>query len=222
MFNWFKKKKAKSNEREHVNDNNSYNFKWYEIGPDNPFNKRILDIRSFTLNMIATTSSREVAEKYDKLRSSMGDEYIGMRVNDSIVSHVNLVYPHNGTVLEGVVFKADSMDCKWDIYAYNDYFYFVRSWTGDLTFKAHFKITSDSLIVDAIEHAKADEIKDTINDVHFLLISHAMGRPFPHKVPDGITNEKEVAMWSFSFFGNRACYACFDDITDTVVMAKEQ
>lgn len=53
MFNWFKKKKStNSDESERLQQNDTYNFKWYEIGPDNPFNKRVLDIRSFTLNMI--------------------------------------------------------------------------------------------------------------------------------------------------------------------------
>lgn len=151
----------------------------------------------------------------------MGDEYIGMSVNDSIVSPVNLVYPHNGAALEGVVFKADSMDCKWDIYAYNNYFYFTRSWTGELRFRAHFEITSDSIIIDAIEHGKTDTINDAASDVHFLLMSHAMGRPFPHKVLP-LANEKDIAQYSFSLFGNRACYACYDDVTDIVVTLKAQ
>lgn len=116
MFGWLKKKPTKLSESEVLQRGGNFRFQWHEIGEGNPFNKRILDIRSCTLSMIATTSKKEVAEKFTSLRTSVGDEYIGTDVSSSKLTGTNLTYPHNGASLRGVVFKADSMDCKWDIY----------------------------------------------------------------------------------------------------------
>ena len=59
------------------------------------------------------------------------------------------------------------------------------------------------------------------NDVHFLMKSHATGQPFPHRVPKELTDEKEIAVWSFHRFGNRACYATYDEILDTKIVGEE-
>ena len=49
-----------------------------------------------------------------------------------------LEFPHSGAALEGIIFKADSMEVKWDIYIYDWLFLFARSWTGDLYYRAVF------------------------------------------------------------------------------------
>ena len=85
MFNWFKKKKER---KEQDKQTNEYSFVWYDLGPENPFNKRILDIRSFTATILATTSDESIAKKYNQLRNSIGDDpYIGANPiqQDSII-----------------------------------------------------------------------------------------------------------------------------------------
>jgi hypothetical protein len=216
MINWFKKKHKKSKESEVLQQNTQYQFTWYEVGDGNPFNKRILDIRSFTQTMIATTSKKSIAELYNELRKSVGEEYIGKDVVNARSSKTDLRYPHNGTELRGAAFKSDSMDCKWDIYIYDSCFYFTRSWTGELVYKAISQITSDFIKIIEIQHPDTIESKDSINNVHFLILSHANRRPMPHKIPAGIIGDKEIALYSFSEFGNRACYASYEDITDTI------
>jgi hypothetical protein len=221
MFDWLKKKPKEVKESEVLQKGEAnYRFIWYEIGEGNPFNKRILDIRSFTLSMIATTSSKEIVEKYNSLRSSVGNEYIGTRVPNSKSTLTNLKYPHNGSVLRGAAFKADSMDCKWDIYVYDNIFYFSRSWTGDMVYKATAKINEDSIELTAIEYPEETEESLAINDVHFLMMSHAFGRVFPHMIPRALLSENEIALYSFSTFGNKACYASYEPIIDTVVTLK--
>ena len=64
MFGFFRKKKKQEEEKKleaPQSAANEHQFKWYEPGPDNPFNKRILDCRSLTQTMLATTSDASVA-----------------------------------------------------------------------------------------------------------------------------------------------------------------
>lgn len=198
-------------------EDEEYNFKWYSPGDNNPFNKKVLDIRSFTETIVTTTSTIEVAEKYGELRSSMGEEFIDVKIEDEKNHSVFIEYPHNGDKLEGVVFKANSMECKWDIYIYNNTFYFTRSWTGQLVYKAKVKNLSSKLILTNISYDKEVGYVDALNDIHFLIMSHAMRRQFPHKIPSKFTENKDIALYSFSQFGNRACYATYEDIMDTII-----
>lgn len=220
MFGWPKKKPAKLSESEVLQRGGNFRFQWHEIGEGNPFNKRILDIRSFTLSMIATTSKKEVAEKFTSLRTSVGNEHIGTNVSNSKSTSTNLTYPHNGASLQGVVFKADSMDCKWDIYIYDGTFYFSRSWTGDLVYKATANVGADLIQLLNIEYPSDMDELLAINNVHFLIMSHAFGKVFPHMIPKGLESENDIAAYSFSAFGNKACYASHEQITDTVVNIK--
>lgn len=221
MFKWLKKKKERKESEEQIEQSKSYSFKWYDVGSDNPFNKRILDIRSFTGTMVATTSDKSIAKQFQQLRNSVGEEYRGVQIPNSRLTHSDFEYPHNGSELRGAAFKADSMDCKWDIYVYDNQFFFARSWTGDLVYKAQAEILPDKIILKGIEHKSKIDSTEALNAVHFLMKSHALGQPFPHKVPLEITDEKEIAMWSFSQFGNRACYATYDDIVDTRITENE-
>ena len=154
MMNWFKKKKQKSEPESQIEHVGNYAFKWYDLGENNPFNKKILDIRSFTTTILATTSDKKVAETYNLLRKSIGEEYIGKSVQNSCKTFINLEYPHNGAELKGAAFKAESMDCKWDIYVYENFLYFTRSWTGDLVYKVKAEILPDKIKLIEIEHEK--------------------------------------------------------------------
>ena len=52
----FKKKNA-----DNLNDNE---IKWYAVGSGNPFDAPIIDLRSFTLNNIASTKDENIAKNY--------------------------------------------------------------------------------------------------------------------------------------------------------------
>lgn len=212
-LNWFKKKMKKKEE---------YSFQWIEIGKDNPFNKRILDVRSLTWNVVATTKDKSVAESYNHLRNSNGQEYIGIDIENGDTIDTILEYSHNGEALEGIVFKSDSMDCKWDIYIYNNIFYFTRSWLGELVYKAHAEVLADRIVIHKIEFPQEIAPELAKSDIHFLLKTHAMGQVLPHQVPNYFDSDMDIALYSFRQFGNKGCYACFEDITDTVVTLSEK
>ncbi|SHJ28306.1 hypothetical protein [Aquimarina spongiae] len=223
MLNWFKKNKKPKSESEVLKTNSDeYSFRWFEEeDPDNPFNKRILDISPYTTTAMAFTKEKAVAEKYNELRASLGKELIEIDTSGFDTTSANLQYPHNGEQLEGIAFKADSMDCKWDIYAYDNYLFFSRSWDGRLVYKAKYTITTEKISIPEIQFENDLSKKEAINDVHFLIKTHAVGQAFPHMIPKDIKTEAQIAQWSFSKFGNRAYYACYDDITDTLITSKK-
>lgn len=222
MFNWFKKNKRKAVSEFLKTNSQEYSFRWFEIGEsDNPFNKKVLDVSSYTRTTMAFTKEKAVAEKYNELRTSLGKELIEIDTTDFDKIYANLQYPHNGDILEGIAFRSDSMDCKWDIYAYDDYLFFSGNWDGQLVYKAKYGIGSDKIIISEILFDNYLSKDEAINDVHFLIKTHAIGQAFPHLIPKELETEPEIAQWSFTKFGNRAYYACYDDITDTVVITKE-
>jgi hypothetical protein len=219
MLNWLKNK-LKGNKEE---SEDTYSFRWYEIGEaENPFNKRILDIRSFTQTVISTTSKFEVVGLFNSSRASVGENHRGAKIPNETKTEASLVYPHNGEKLEGIIFKSAEMECKWDIYIYDDCFYFVRNWSDELFFKAFAEISDKEIIVNKIHYSNGKHSADeAINAVHFLMKSHAFGQPFPHQIPNVFSDEEKMAHFSFTLYGNRACYATFEDITDTTIKLNE-
>ena len=181
---------------------------------------RVLDVRSLTNNIIATTTDPRIAESYLRLRQNDGKNLKNAAITEPCTVHCSLKFPHNGTQLEGIVSKADSMDVKWDIYIYDGIFYFARSWTGELMFKAPAKVARDAINIFEIECRRSDEDLAP-SHVFFLLGSHAMGRVLPHRVPlPSDAGPMQIATTSFSLFGNKANYAAFDDITQISLFPK--
>jgi hypothetical protein len=197
-------------------------LKWYEIGEDNPFNKKILDIRELTWSWLSTTSDESIARRYIELRGSNGRYLIDASLRNASSVDCNLSYPHNGEIFSGIIFKADSMEVKWDIYVYNNVFYFAKSCTGDLVYKAHAVFSDTEIRINRIEFVADEILKDepdlAKHNVHFLIMSHALNRMYPHQIPASIPDDpKTIALYSFALFGKRACYATRDGILDIEV-----
>jgi len=120
-------KKNKTNQ----SDSNHYNLRWYDVGDGNPMDARILDIRDFTQTMKSTTKDPAIAEAFVQNRNDDGLRFRDQALDFATFSST-ISYPHNGEKLDGIVFKSPQMEVKWDIYAFEEFFYFVRSWTGEL------------------------------------------------------------------------------------------
>ena len=159
-------------------------------GEENPLPVRILDVRDLTWNIVATTSDEKVAESFNIQRHSDGREYIDAEIPNPETVQCNLVFPHNGDELEGIIYKADSMDIKWDIYIYDATFLFVRSWTGQLQYRAFAEITDTNIRINQIQTA-AKHIETAPQAVYFILGTHALGRVLPHTIPADIPDTPE-------------------------------
>lgn len=219
MFGLFKKKVKESETFQ--NHDQEYEFTWLEVGEHNPFNKRILDIKGFTQHVLAFTKDKYVAELFNKQRLSIGQELTNTKIPESKTINVNLVYPHNGSKIEGTAYKAKCMEDKWDIYAWNNIIYLTRSWTGEVVYKAFINVTDNSFEIQNIEYRPDEYNKNdqslVVNNVHFLLKTLAFGAIYPHKVPVVLTSEKDIALYSFSQFGHNCWYASYNDILDVTV-----
>lgn len=196
-----------------------YTFEWYDPGPENPFGIRVLDCRPMTWNLVSVTADPAIAESYVRLRAANGKELVGAVIEDSTRFQTSLHFPHNGATLEGIVFKADSMEVKWDIYIYDSVFLFARSWTGELCFRAWATVGATDIHITEIECSQSDRYLAGAH-VYFLIGTHAMGRVLPHRGPCEPSAEPlTIATMSFALFGKLACYAAFDDITAIPIAA---
>lgn len=197
---------------------NPCKFKWYDIGEKNPFNKRVLDITGYVC--CAGVSNNEFTNKFSSLRNSDGLYLKNIDTTKFSSAECSLTYPHNGKSLQGIVHKAEGMYDKWDIYIYDEMFYFANSWSGKLLFKAYANISDEEIKIVKIEYVNEGYVKDdpelAKNYVHFLMLSHFMGQVVPHPIPDWIDDEEMmfIARISYNQFGGIAFYATKQGILD--------
>ena len=181
---------------------------------DNPFNMEIFDCRDYTLNMTSTTKDPKIAQQFLQFRNSDGKEYIGMFPENAVKCEVDLNFNTKGQQIpDGIVFKAQEMEEKWDIYKYADFLFFVRSWTGELIYFSNYIPTEEGFRVNQIV---MDETSIDPEDpyfefkvVEFLIHSHIMSFQVPHPIPKAFDKENTEAIlaYSFSMFGNRGHFA---------------
>ncbi|WLQ17275.1 hypothetical protein O5O45_15245 [Hahella aquimaris] len=227
MFEFFKrirtsKQPEKKSEAEHIDTRSSEQPVWFEVGEDNPFDAPVLDIRCITLKVIATTADKSIAENYVASRTDDGRRYIDQEIAGSEEIPCDIHYHHGGETLEGVVSKAESMDVKWDIYAYGEWIYFVRSWTSVLMYKVHYQNTGSELILDRIVAADIDDPNLLRQNIHSMIMTHALNSPWPYTIPASLksASESDIALALFSKFGCKATLATFANSMDIHLVGK--
>jgi hypothetical protein len=185
-------------------------------GKDNPYNIDVFDCREYALNMISTTQNPDISTKFLELRKSDGKEYIGKFPDNGAKCDVELSYNTKGKQLQdGIVFKAQRMEEKWDIYKYVNFLFFVRSWTGELVYFSNYIPTEKGFDVNLIvlDDSKIDPKEPffEFKVVEFLIHSHILGLNVPHPIPKKIENKAESILgYSFSMFGNRGQFATYE------------
>ncbi len=199
-----------------VHDDDFTQLAWLEP-EQNPFGIRVLDCRPFSTAMIAVTSDPNIAVRFNQLRGARGEEHRGKSPDDSRMVRCALSYPLNGQSRDGPLFLAQQMEDKWDIYLYDGYLYFARSWTGELIFRAAicFKKSEAVLTEVAARQNKVGDDPDlAVRMVDFLMKSHLYGKEVPHPLPRGLPEDKKtLATYSFSQYGRWASFGSFEDTT---------
>ncbi len=203
-----------------VEEKETFEMKWIEPN-DNPYKVRVFDCREFAINMISTTQNEEIAKNFSLTRQSDGKEYIGKFPNNGAKVEVDLNFSskslpgfENG-IADGVLFKAQTMEQKWDVYKYANFIFYVRSWTGEMVYFSNYIETNTGFKVDLIV---LDDDKINENDpyfefkvVEFLIHSHILNLTVPHPIPANFENDpQKIAAFSFSMFGNRGYFATYD------------
>ncbi len=174
---------------------------------ENPFRIEILDCRPFALTMMALSQDQDIAARFLQLRRSYGEELRGSRPEGARSIACQLAYPYQGEVQDGAVFKAETMEDKWDIYLNDGYLYFARSWTGELVFRARVDFQPALARLTAIETARPNEDAFLVQQVDYLIKSHLFRREAPHPLPQDFGRDAEkLAVYSFSEYGRRGLY----------------
>jgi hypothetical protein len=196
---------------------------WIEAD-QNPFKVRILDCRSVALSMISTAAQFKVVASFSQLRQSTGEQHIGKVPENTLHVPCSLHYPQ-GASADGPLFVAEKMEDKWDIYLYDNHIYFARSWTGQLIFRAAIEFNADETVITAIDaDAAMSNTKDMDNiqslvarQVDYLVLSHLYKAAVPHPIPLDFPNDpREIALYSFSQYGNHALFATYEDFRATI------
>jgi len=207
------KKESVTKEPSLVERDQHDDLSWLSVGAGNPFDGPIMDIRSVSLNMVSTTSDPKVAENYTASRNCDGRKYIDANPENVKSYRTEFSYPHNGEELDGIVFKSPAMEIKWDIYAYGEWFYFVRSWTSDLVYKVRYENAGHALI---FKEVLANEIASEIEaqNIHSIMLTHVLGRVWPYYVPGHLQDmsNKKLALHMFSQFGSKATILTTDNV----------
>jgi hypothetical protein len=183
----------------------------------NPFNMRCLDVRTFTTTMVSTAADKNQAARFAELRKSRGENHAGSLPENS--SHVDcqLRYPHQGATRDGALFMSKVMEDKWDIYLWEGYLYFCRSWTGILVYRAKIDFLETTAVISNIDSLKVGVQGGSwvaIAAVDFLVKSHLYRRMAPHTIPPTVPeDEMGIAAYSFKEYGRWASYATFEDTT---------
>ncbi len=118
--------------------------------------------------------------------------------------------------MNGPLFKAEEMEDKWDIYQFDDYLYFVRSWTDDLVLRASLRFNGSQAVIFKVlanlERVKGEGLF-ALQTADFLIKRLLYRYQAPHPLPANLKNKspEELALFSFSFFGRGGLYGTFED-----------
>jgi hypothetical protein len=181
---------------------------------ENPFGVDIWDCRPFTHNRISTTGSAEIARRYVELRCSQGNEYRGQVPINAQLTRCTLTYPLSHPPSEGALFKSEQMEDKWDIYLFDEWLYFARSWTGELTFKAQAHHELGALHLTALAVAADQDPAFAPRVVDYLVKTHVLPYKALHPLPSQLPQTAwDIAVFSFSLFGRRCAFGTYADTT---------
>jgi hypothetical protein len=198
-----------------------FEIRWLEAA-ESPFGARLFDCREYAIHHFSTTADNAVAERFLNSRATDGKEYFGQFPDDATGLMVDLQFPFgpNPAFAEGIpdgpVFKAQSMDEKWDIYKYENHFLFVRSWTGELVYVTNYEAVEggfkiERFILDGSSVESEADAHFEVRIVQYLVYSHVLGIVFPHPVPKALEDDPEkILSYSFAQFGNRGYFGACD------------
>jgi hypothetical protein len=191
-------------------------FKWIEKDdPKNKYGIKFIDCRPITQTFTTTTESMEIADSYVRLRSSSGIEYQQQDIDDYVKLDITISYPLK-KYEEGILYKSQEMEYKWDIYLYNDVIFFARSSNGQLVYMAPVYLENEELKITEIHTIPANAelgVEQIKCEVDFLIKAHLFRITVPHPIAPHLANEDDeiIALSAFSNWGRLGSFGSFED-----------
>lgn len=178
---------------------------------ENPWPVPVLDLRSFVSGMLAVSSDQAAATNVALLGGDDGVGFVGQAAPIARFTPVRVRYLVDPGSADGVLFSPTAMEHKWAIFMHDQRLLFVRSWQRRLVATASMTIRSETLEIDSVEgvFTGPEETPSlTAATLDFLIRTHALGQVHPAPFPSDLSSDpKQVALWCFGAFGNRALFA---------------
>ena len=182
---------------------------------DNPWHVDVLDCTPVAQSMLSWTEDQDIAASFVTLRDSNGEQLRGCLPEDAATQACDLTYPGPDEIRDGPLFKAATMEDKWDIYRHDGFLYFARSWTNKLIYRAQLADDAAAFRVIAISAPRQDFDEDPHHPIavmDFLIRSHIYLLPMPHPLPLSLGRDvSKLALYSFNLYGRRGLYGTFAD-----------
>ena len=171
----------------------------------------VIDVRPLTQTVMSTTTDKQCAANAVSYRGDDGTGFIGEEPLVTRVVPVELSYPIDRCLADGVLFTPEMMEHKWALFCHGGKILFVRGWKRRVDAIAQYEQRGDRVAVVSVRgtFTSEDEAPElTCRVLDYLLRSHALRGEYPAPLAPGFETEPgKAAMWCFAMFGNRASFA---------------
>lgn len=177
----------------------------------NPWGIPVIDVRPLTQTVMSTTTDQQCAANAVSYQGDDGTGFIGEDPSVAHVVPVELSYPVERCLADGVLFAPEAMEHKWALFCHGGQILFVRGWKRRVAAVAEYEQRGDRVAVVSVRgtFTSEDEAPElTCRVLDYLLRSHALRGEYPAPLAPGLEADLgRAAMWCFSMFGNRASFA---------------
>lgn len=192
---------------------NDFPLPWIEAA-DNPYGKRLLDLRPLTQSLLSASPNTQMAENALSYDGEDGTSFIGQTPANAAVIEGRLSYTIDARLQPGVLFTPRRMEHKWAIFFNDDTIRFVHSWMRQVQASARTIQKDNKLIICDITGTLSDysSAEFTRSSLHFLLLSHTLGQVTPVPLPPALADSPRLAgLWAFFTYGTMAETGIFEE-----------
>ncbi len=182
----------------------------------NPFGVRALDCQPLASGMPAMQEPAAAA-RFAEVRGLETAALRERHPEDATLITCALQWSFPRPASDGVLFRAEVMEDRWDVFLIEGWLYFVRSWSGQLVYRASVRFEpgrAHARVIEAPNEAVREDAAFCVREVDYLLKSHVLDAMVPHPIPAALPDDpKQIALFSFSRHGRRGCFATYADAT---------
>ncbi|MFO0805386.1 MAG: hypothetical protein U0791_19955 [Gemmataceae bacterium] len=196
----------------------------------NPFGMRVLDCKAFCQDSPMTaigTEALSIGARIDQARTDPRHCTQSPSLKAARTVPCLLSYPTDESVNpDGTQFVARAMEDLWNVFQFDGYLYFTRSWTGELRYRAKFHVRPRALFVTAVDacgtpppddfyHREPDE-NLPVRQVDFLIKALLYKVHAPAPAPRCLAEREPgfIALFSLMEYGRWGCFPSFEDTTE--------
>jgi hypothetical protein len=196
----------------------------------NPFQMRVLNCEAFCRDspMFALGEGADaINARFTQARADPRNSCQPHPIPDAQKTPCLLSYPRGGEqVPDGAHFVAEAMEDLWNIFLFDGHFYFTRSWTGHLRYRAKLLFRPGGLFVTEVEASRTRPPNDLyrhledeelpVRQVDFLIKALLYRLQAPAPLPRGLSKEKPgaLALFSLTEYGRWGWFPAIDDTTE--------